>query len=416
MFAGRVSGAVPDIRVSGDVTFANSGNTFSGQLGGAVTTINLGAPNAIPPGVTVSLPTSFGTLALHNFDDTLGNLRGIGNVDLGSGTLSIHLTTQGVFSGRFVGTGTVKVDGAQKLWLDGYTLTPLTLIDDGSTLLLTGPVQHWAGDFVLNAGSTGVLSLTRVGAITVRSGAQLNGGGGPSLPGPYYSYTGSLTFFPGSAFQMYGIGTTPSQFTQLIVTGSVALGSSTLRVNPTVTFPAGTQFVIVDNDGTDPVSGTFDGLPEGAAFAAGGQMYKITYAGSTGNDVVLTVLTQAPTATALTSSPNAAVAGRPVTFTAAVTTNGGAPVPAGTVSFFDGATLLGSAVADGAGVATYSTATLAPGAHSVTAVRSLDANFWNSTSPVVVQSVVADVPALDGRVLIALMLVLAAAGAFALRS
>src|ERR1051326_3225033 len=48
------------------------------------------------------------------------------------------------------------------------------------------------------------------------------------------------------------------------------------------------RFPIIDNDGTDPVVGTFAGLPEGATFKAGSYTYWITYKGGDGNDVVLT--------------------------------------------------------------------------------------------------------------------------------
>src|SRR5204863_479527 len=50
---------------------------------------------------------------------------------------------------------------------------------------------------------------------------------------------------------------------------------------------AGNTYVIVDNDGTDPVTGTFTGLPEGAALTLAGQSFTVTYAGGTGNDVAL---------------------------------------------------------------------------------------------------------------------------------
>src|SRR5439155_19769296 len=43
-----------------------------------------------------------------------------------------------------------------------------------------------------------------------------------------------------------------------------------------------------DNDGTDAVAGTFTGLPEGAVLVAGGQTFTVSYAGGTGNDVVMT--------------------------------------------------------------------------------------------------------------------------------
>src|SRR5262249_12275165 len=50
----------------------------------------------------------------------------------------------------------------------------------------------------------------------------------------------------------------------------------------------GTTFKIVDNDGSDAVTGAFAGLAEGTKFYVGGSAFTITYHGGDGNDVVLT--------------------------------------------------------------------------------------------------------------------------------
>lgn len=57
----------------------------------------------------------------------------------------------------------------------------------------------------------------------------------------------------------------------------------------------GQTFTIIDYGGTKAVQGTFKGLPEGATFTQNGVVFKISYVGGTGNDVVLTVQNQ-PTA------------------------------------------------------------------------------------------------------------------------
>src|SRR5262249_21369630 len=46
---------------------------------------------------------------------------------------------------------------------------------------------------------------------------------------------------------------------------------------------------IIENDGSDPVSGTFTGLPEGGRLIAMNQPLTISYVGGTNNDVVLTL-------------------------------------------------------------------------------------------------------------------------------
>ena len=57
----------------------------------------------------------------------------------------------------------------------------------------------------------------------------------------------------------------------------------------------GDSFTIIDVAGAQAVSGTFKDLPEGATFEQNGVVFKITYKGGDGNDVVLTVQNQ-PTA------------------------------------------------------------------------------------------------------------------------
>ena len=83
-----------------------------------------------------------------------------------------------------------------------------------------------------------------------------------------------------------------TDFSQLVVTGNVNLTGSTLSTvflnsfTPTV----GQSFEIINNEGTNAVTGTFNGLPEGTVFAVGSTHLKITYKGGSGNDVVLTVV------------------------------------------------------------------------------------------------------------------------------
>ena len=52
----------------------------------------------------------------------------------------------------------------------------------------------------------------------------------------------------------------------------------------------GDTFTIIDNKSTIPVQGTFKDLPEGAEITAGGAIFKISYVGGDGNDIVLTAL------------------------------------------------------------------------------------------------------------------------------
>jgi autotransporter-associated beta strand protein len=74
---------------------------------------------------------------------------------------------------------------------------------------------------------------------------------------------------------------------ELSVTGQVALVSCHL-VWLQETNGLATSAVIIRNDGSDAVFGTFNGLPEGATFNSGTNVYRISYVGGDGNDVTLT--------------------------------------------------------------------------------------------------------------------------------
>ena len=83
-------------------------------------------------------------------------------------------------------------------------------------------------------------------------------------------------------------------FGRLDVSGPVTLGGG-LSIVPSFAAAGGEEFVIITNDGSDAVSGTFTGLPEGAVFAAAGQRFRISYFGGTGNDVSLKSIRSAVT-------------------------------------------------------------------------------------------------------------------------
>jgi hypothetical protein len=108
-----------------------------------------------------------------------------------------------------------------------------------------------------------------------------------------------------------------------------------------------------------------------------------SYAGSTSSALTQTVTAgTVSTTTALTSTPNPSKSGRPVTFTATISSSSAT----GTVQFFDGSTPLGTgAVVSGS--ASLSTSALTAGKHSITATYSGDPNHAGSTSAVLTQTV-----------------------------
>lgn len=90
----------------------------------------------------------------------------------------------------------------------------------------------------------------------------------------------------------------------------------------------------------------------------------------------------------LTSSANPQQGGAPLTFTAQLT--GNCNVPIGTVTFYDGSTAIGTGTINSSGVATFTTSFLVVGQHNITASYPGDFNFEDSTSPILVQTIIGD--------------------------
>lgn len=118
--------------------------------------------------------------------------------------------------------------------------------------------------------------------------------------------------YTGGTYEVELGGITPGngddKHDQLNVTGTVDLGSATaLSVVHWNNFrPAlNNQFVIINNDGSDAVVGTFQGLAQGATLTVDGITYTISYTGGDGNDVVLTATNVSTTKTPAT--PNTGI-------------------------------------------------------------------------------------------------------------
>ncbi len=195
----------------------------------------------------------------------------------------------------------------------GTTLTIDGLISKGSN---GGVTKEGAGNLVLNANNTytqattvtlGTLTVNGSqpgSAISVAAGATLIGTGttGPvSLAaGSFISpagtnagtlnVKGNLTFAATSSYKVSINGAAAGQFDVLKVTGAVDLTGATINISVgSFSANADTAIVIIDNDGSDAVKGTFAGANEGDTISVGGGGFKITYKGGDGNDVALIV-------------------------------------------------------------------------------------------------------------------------------
>ena len=272
--------AVPgNLVVSGSSSVARLGNYA--QLGNSL---------ANPTDVLV---TSGGLFDCSTFYDYINTLHGNGTVNFGvSGYLLIggnngtsefdgSLTGAGFTGGYTVGkfgsgtftltgnntftSGATHVFSPGKLVVNGSQPQVPAIVDSGATLGGSGTVGTIAANGIISPGnSPGILSSSNV----------------------TFSSTGNLTA------ELTGPNPGVGGYDQLNVTGTVSLASATLTVLPNFTTPVsiGQQFVIINNNGASPVSGTFSGLANGAQFSTSGDTFRINYNGGTGNDVVLTLL------------------------------------------------------------------------------------------------------------------------------
>lgn len=101
------------------------------------------------------------------------------------------------------------------------------------------------------------------------------------------------------------------------------------------------------------------------------------YAASTASALSQQILTTS-TSTTLATSASSSLAGKPVTFTVAVTSSTGTPT--GTVTISNGSATLGQATLNAQGTATFTTSTLSLGTLSLSATYSGDTNYVTSTS------------------------------------
>jgi len=267
--------ATSALTVSGALTVNSSGTTIinSNPSGSAILTISGGATgtgniilrnnSAISGGITIS------TTSINNVGSITNSGNGAGqtNLDDGIGVNVIGVIQDSSTSALFM-NGTVVTTGAT-------TITSGNLVVDGT---VTDSDISLNGGVLSGVGTAGDIIASSFGG-TVAPGSSpgiLNSGSVDWSAGP-------TTFF----VQLDGttVGTT---YDQLNVTGTVnitgAALSGTVGFTPAVT----NTFTIINNDGSDAITGTFSGLGEGELFMLDGKQFRINYAAGTGNDVVLT--------------------------------------------------------------------------------------------------------------------------------
>ncbi len=219
--------------------------------------------------------------------ETIAGLAGSGTVSIISpGALIVGFNdTPFEFGGQFFGDG------------------PLDKID-GGTGILSGNSPNFTGDTTIYEGTLDIRGNHRRSTVSVLPGARLTGNGtnanlfvqiggiyqpGRSKQDGLNTMTSSnLNLNAGAIFRVAIWGDAANRYGRAIVKGSVNLTNAVLDIQLLAPIPVGSELTIIDNDGADPVNGTFVGLPGGTFTGPNGLKWEIEY----GNDVILRLISQ----------------------------------------------------------------------------------------------------------------------------
>jgi len=254
-----------------------------------------------------------------------------GNLSLGTGNITVQKGSGGpdlLINAAIGGTSGLIKKGAGELQLNNNpgdnTYTGNTVIDNGVLSLSAGFSTHSTSNVIfvgdgLGAPGTAVLRFKQssvvpdTASITVLSDGLLDISGGntdvvgqiTSLPhgsinlgaNGSFTSTAGISLGAGSLFET-GIGG------RLTVAGAVSVGG-TLSLSVATPVAIGTTVTLITNNSAVAVSGTFNGLAEGAVFATNNGLFSISYHGGDGNDVTVTAVAQSTGVTILAGGQSA---------------------------------------------------------------------------------------------------------------
>ena len=197
-----------------------------------------------------------------------------GTVNIGSVAIDFPVKTT-TYSG--VKTDSIGVAKNETAILEADAVYDVATVYDGGLLKGNGSIKY---NLTVLKGGT-ISPGNSPGCITV---------GSLSIAGQYQFELGGVD--PCTGYDQ--IKVTDTTLTTPTTTFDADATIATSRFND-YTPEQGQSFTIIDVAGTQAVSGTFKDLPEDATFTQNGILFKITYKGGDGNDVVLTVQNQPTT-------------------------------------------------------------------------------------------------------------------------
>lgn len=293
VLSGEISGSGNLSTMSAGSLALTHANTYTGT-----TTVNesniliISAADNISRG-TLSLQGN-GTLKSTGSNVTLDNAIAL------NGTANIHVDNALTLTGNQTETGSSVVfkQGSGTLSLSGAWSIAWPMFISAGTLEVSGTLQSAyfvSAEAGATLGGTGSIN----GAVTVQSGGILAAGTSPGT----LTLNNGLTVAAGGIVSAEIGGTTAgSTYDQLVVNGSVNVTGATLDIDlGSYTPVVGDSYILIDNDGTDAITGTVSlwgsNRAEGARFTISGKSYHISYVGGSGNDLVLSVYNPAPVVT-----------------------------------------------------------------------------------------------------------------------
>jgi alpha-tubulin suppressor-like RCC1 family protein len=184
--------------------------------------------------------------------------------------------------------------------LGGHTFTPTAATVNNAGLIEIGSGSTFAKSIAVQ--NNGILRGS--GAVTGNVAAQSGGTVAPGMTNSTGNLTlnGNLGLQSGSTLNLKLNGTSAgTNHDRLTVNGTVDLGNSTLLGTVNYSALTSDKLFILLNDGSDPITGTFNGLSNGSQVQLGSYFANISYFGdstslalSGGNDVVLYDFTPVP--------------------------------------------------------------------------------------------------------------------------
>lgn len=367
-------GVTPD----GTVTFYDGANA-------------IGSSNLTPTGMTgvATFQTSALTQGSHAI--TAQYSGGVVNPDVQSSKSSNY--TQDVLAGTTVAVTSNTPNPSNY----GQQVTFVATVTPSGTVPATGAVKFYYGTTLIGTnnlvGATNQTSITYsslpVGAdmITADYQGDSNNSASNSLPVTQNVQKTQTSTTVSATPQPNGIAGG-----SVVISATVKVVSGSASVTGTVSFASGATPL-----GTANVNPT-TGIASITLTNVSPATYSIvaTYSGDSNDDTsvsspaYLYTIVQATTQTTVTVSPNPALVGQPITFTAKVTGNGG--TPGGTVTFSAGGNQIGAPVTLTGGTATLTYSGLAAGSYTITASYSGDTDDAASSGSATAQLVIGTIP------------------------